>query len=99
MLALPLDCLSTSQRSWCACSTGARRRKAGSALSREVTHHLSVPTRLCSDSGDDEIEHAVDPIRVGRLFVHHDNSVDESEHVDNMDIRSDLFCGLGAQQQ
>ena len=46
--------------------------------SREVTHHLSDLTRLCSDSGDDEIEHAVGPIRVGRLFVHHDNSVDES---------------------
>src|SRR6266700_7575474 len=69
------------------------------AESREVTHHLSVPTRLCSDSGDDEIEHSVDPISVGRMFGHHDDSVDESYHVDKMDIRSDLFRGLGAEQQ
>src|SRR2546430_15196931 len=71
----------------------------GSTPSRGVTHHLSVPTRLCSDSGDDEIEHSVDPIRVGCMFVHHDDSVDESYHVDKMDIRSDLSCGLGAEQQ
>ena len=76
---------------------GARRRKVGSTPSREVTHHLSVPTRLCSDSGDDEIEHAVGPIRVRRMFVHQGDSVDESYHVENMDIRSDLFCGLGAE--
>ena len=64
-----------------------------------VTHHLSVPTLLCSDSGDDEIEHAVGPIRVGRMFIHQGDSVDESYHVENMDIRSDLFCGLGAEQE
>ena len=46
--------------------------------SREVTQQLSVSTRLCSDSGDDEIEHAVGPIRVGCMFVHHGDSVDES---------------------
>ncbi len=69
------------------------------AESREGTHHLSVSTRLCSDSGDDEIEHAVDPIRVGCMFVHHDNSVDEAYHIDKRDIRADLSCGLGAEQQ
>jgi hypothetical protein len=71
----------------------------GSTPSREVAHNLSVPTRLCSDSGDDEIEHAVGPIRVGRMFIHQGDSVDESYHVENMDIRSDLFCGLGAEQE
>src|SRR5258708_8895202 len=71
----------------------------GSTPSREVTHHLSVPTRLCSDSGDDEIEHAVGPVRIGRMFIHQADSVDESYHVENMDIRSDLFFGLGAHQR
>lgn len=71
----------------------------GSTPSREVTRNLSVPTRLCTDSSNDEIEHSVDPIRIGRMFVHHGDSVDEPEHVDNMDIRSDLSCALGAEQE
>src|SRR5262249_13809332 len=54
---------------------------------------------LRSDSGDDEIEHAVDPIRVGRMLVHHDNSVDQPYHVANMHIWSDLHCGLGTVQE
>src|SRR5215469_3466165 len=78
---------------------GARRRKAGSTHRREVTHTLSVPTRLCSDSGDDEIEHAVGSIRVGRMFTHQGDSVDESNHVEHLDIRADFFCGLGAEQE
>src|SRR5216683_1178601 len=71
----------------------------GSTPSREVTHHLSVPTWLCSDSGDDEIKHAVGPIRVGRMFIHQGDSVDESYHVENRDIRSNLSRGLGAEQE
>src|SRR5258707_17070 len=98
MLALPQDCLSLTSEAGAhvqlACAVVKRM-----AESREVTRHLSVSTRLCSDSGDDEIEHSVDPIRVGRMFVHHDDSVDESYHVDKIDIRSDLSCGLGAEQQ
>ena len=33
------------------------------------------------------------------MFIHQGDSVDESYHVENMDIRSDLFCGLGAEQE
>ncbi len=33
--------------------------------------------RLCSDSGDNEIEHAVGPIRIGRMFIHQGDSVDD----------------------
>ena len=77
MLALPQDCLSLTSEA------GAHAQLAHAVVnriaeSREVTHHLSVPTRLCSDSGDDEIEHSGGPIRIGRMFVHHDDSVDES---------------------
>src|SRR5579883_2634123 len=33
------------------------------------------------------------------MFIHQGDSVDESYHVENMDIRSDLVCGLGAEQE
>jgi len=56
------------------------------------------PDSLRSDSGDDEIEHASDPLRVRRILVHHHDSVDQSYHVDTIHIHSDLFCGLGTVQ-
>src|ERR1700738_2780338 len=99
MLALPKMAFRLPSEAGAHARPGARRRKAGSTPSREVTHHLSVPTRRCSDSGDDEIEHAVGPIRIGRMFIHQGDPVDESYHVENMDICSDLFCGLGAEQE
>ena len=52
---------------------------------------------LCSDSGDNEFEHAIGPLGVGRVFVHHGDSVDEPYHVEDLDVRSDLSCGLGAE--
>src|SRR5258707_13688857 len=95
MLALPQDCLSLTSEAGAhvqlACA-GVKRM----AASREGTRHLSVSTRLCSDSGDDEIEHSVDPIRVVRMFVHQDGSVHDAYHVGKIDTRSYLPCGLGA---
>src|SRR3954452_9685042 len=69
------------------------------ATSGRMTHHLSVRIWPGFDSSDDEIEHAVGSIRIGRMFIHQGDTVDESYHVENMDICSDLSCGLSAEQE